>query len=169
MHLVPDRQIRLPEESPHPAAVVPGCCQVRIEQERAIDHGSAVIQIADNVSEPDPAESEGNRVLLAQLGCTPSQSGHFCDVSGALGCPAVRFAPVVAPDGHAMGRCEIGIQFDRPMEQPQRLCDRVLGVPMNERDPPQIAVIGIKTLGRLAFGALDLGLLQLGCDRTHHA
>jgi hypothetical protein len=40
---------------------------------------------------------------------------------------------------------------------------------MEARPPPQIVVVGVQTLGRLALCAFDLRLLELGRDCTHNA
>src|SRR6266496_3447075 len=62
----------------------------------------------------------------------------------------------------------MGIEFDCPVEQPQRLAVRVSGPPTSARQSTQIVIICIEVLGRLSLGALDFSPLQPRCDRAYY-
>src|SRR6187431_621364 len=86
--------------------------------------------------------------------------------------PAIVLAQDVAPRGHSISRSIIGVQFNSPVEQSQRLADGVLSslkYRVSGRYPQQIIVVGIAALGRLTFGSLDLGLFHRWRDRPHDA
>src|SRR5262249_10785626 len=61
------------------------------------------------------------------------------------------------------------VQFDSPVEQRQRLAYTRLGPLAKGCQAAQVIVIGVEALGRLPSDALDLGLLQLRSNGSHHA
>jgi hypothetical protein len=71
--------------------------------------------------------------------------------------------------GHAVGRREIWIELDRPIEETQRLAVAFPGPLIIARYAAEIMIIGVEALGRLALGTRDLSLLQLGPDHPHDA
>src|SRR5208282_287594 len=52
---------------------------------------------------------------------------------------------------------------------PQRFADGLFGPTIKARHSPQVIVISVEALGRLALGAFDLRLLQLRRDSANHA
>src|SRR5262249_36925287 len=76
--------------------------------------------------------------------------------------------PIIAPRGHAIRRSEIGVEFDRAIEQPQRLAEALLGPTIKALHPTQVIVIGVEALGGLALGAFDLGRFLLRPDAAYH-
>ncbi len=68
-----------------------------------------------------------------------------------------------------MGRGEIGVELDRPIEQFQRFVDVVACPSVDTGHAAQQVVVGIEPLGRLALGALDFGLFEFRRDRDDHA
>src|SRR4029077_13532414 len=94
---------------------------------------------------------------------------RFSHLFRAISHPARRLSLRVASSRHAIGRREIGIELDRPVEHLQRLIVGPPGPPIPPRHAAQIVVIGVKTFGWLALGSLDFGLLQLWGDCSHDA
>src|SRR5262249_46093083 len=80
----------------------------------------------------------------------------------------MRLAASITKGCHAVCRSEIRIEFYGSMEQPERLVDGLPGPLMVARHALQIVVIRVEALRWLAFGALDLGLLQLRCNCANH-
>src|SRR5262249_11935213 len=72
----------------------------------------------------------------------------------------------IAPRRHAVGRSEIGVELDRPVEELQRLAVGFSRPLMNGGHAAEKIIISIKTLGGFAFGSFDLGLFQLRRDRA---
>src|SRR6478672_5902941 len=76
----------------------------------------------------------------------------------------------VAISGTGVGGGKIWIEFDRAVEQAQRL---VVRLPVTKLIKPgqtaQIEGIGVETRGRLALGALDLGFFHRRRDRPDNA
>jgi hypothetical protein len=63
-----DRHFRLAAaKGPHRSAGVPSNGQIRIENERPIDQRDGSFEIAGDVTEGKPAESERDRIVLTEL------------------------------------------------------------------------------------------------------
>src|SRR5262249_48675846 len=119
--------------------------------------------------ERPPTTAERQRVIPTQLYGPLSQPYGFGDLLLAAGTPAIRFEQSVAPRCHAMGRGELWVKFDSPIEQPQRLAGGLLGPSWEDRNAPEPAVVCVEVLSRLAFSALNPCLIELRRDRAHNA
>ena len=103
MRQVLDRNFRLAEINPHPAAKMPRLGQVRIELEGPIDEGGADFDVMNNICKRKPSSSERDRVIPAQLRRTASQPCGFGGLLHAVYHPTTSLAPDVAPRSHAVG------------------------------------------------------------------
>jgi hypothetical protein len=110
---VGNREVRLAaaKRANRPARV-PRHCQVRIENERAIDEGNSALEIAGYIAEGQASESERDRVILAQLRRPRGKARGVVDLLPAIDRPAVDLAHDVAERRHPMGRGEIRIELD---------------------------------------------------------
>ena len=86
---VRDRHVRLAaSKRPHRTAGVPPHRQIWIENERPVDERDGSFEIAGDVTEGEPTESERDRIVLAELRRPPGQPrgfGHLvrCDRSSS--------------------------------------------------------------------------------------
>src|SRR5258708_4909214 len=115
-----NRHLRLAQPDSHPAAVEPRPRQVRIEYESPFDEGSAAVEVASDMGKRVTACRQRDRIILAQLHRALSQPYGFDGLLRAVGYPTLRLAPDVAPRCYAIGSSITRIEFDRPVEQPQR-------------------------------------------------
>ena len=131
----------------------------------------AGIEILDHIGERIAGPGERNGVIFAKLHRSSSQPGSFSNFLRAVCDPATRLAPRVAKRSHAVGCGKVGIEFDCIVEQPKRLIDRLACLPVGVRvfHPPQKIVVRVEALGRLALGALDFCILELGRDCAYDA
>jgi hypothetical protein len=91
--------------------------------------------------------------------------------------PAKCLALRIAQGCHAVGRSEIGVQFDSAVEQPQRLARALAGrlfkasrkIGHFSCHASKEEVICIEAFGRLGSRAFDLGLLQLRRNCAYNA
>src|SRR5262249_52889748 len=116
-----------------PAAEVPRRCQVRIEHERAVDEGSTVVEVTDDIGEREPGCGERHRILFAHFHRPSSQPCSFRDLFYAVSRPSIRFAAPNTPRGMAMRRGKITVEFNCPVEQSQCLVTGLPGYPMKDR------------------------------------
>ena len=80
-----DRHVRLAAaKSPHRSAGIPRDGQVRIENERPVDERDGSFEIAGDITERKPAESERDRVVLAEFRRPPGQPRGFGDLLRAI-------------------------------------------------------------------------------------
>src|SRR6516162_7368560 len=100
---------------------MPRRCQIWIERERAIYEGGRTFDVADETSECMTAEGKRDSIILAQIHRPARKPSGFGGLMGLIGHPAVYLAPHVAICSHAIGRGEIRVEFDGPVEQAQRL------------------------------------------------
>src|SRR6185369_5784325 len=103
------------------------------------------------------------------LYCPSSQSRCFSYFLCRVDHQAICLAPDVAIRSHAIGRRELGIEFDSPIEMAHCFAAGLVCNLVNSRHATQKQVIGIKDLGWLALRALDLGLFQPRRNRAHDA
>jgi len=94
------------------SAGVPGNGQVRIERERARIERDGSLEIAGDITERQPAEGKGNRVILPQLGRQSGETGALGHFLHAIACPAVYLANDVAERRRAVGGGKVGIELD---------------------------------------------------------
>jgi hypothetical protein len=116
MRKVLNRQVRLAEIDPHPPTEMPRVSQIRIEAESPIDEGGAGVDIMHNIGKREPCPCERDRVIPAHLRRLPSQPSCFRGLPGAVQHPTLRLPLDVAPRSHAIGRREIRVDFNRPIE-----------------------------------------------------
>src|SRR5262249_13012009 len=83
--------------------------------------------------------------------------------------PAAGLALYPAPCRHAIGRGKAWVELDRAVEEFQRLLVARPRPWVNGGVRPQITIVGVEALGRLAADALDLRALELRRDGADHA
>src|SRR4051812_38198111 len=111
-----NRQIRLAEIDPHPAAEMPRLSQTWIEEEGSIDESGASVNVMDNIGKRKPSSGERDRVIPANLRRLPSQPCCFAGLPHAVQHPTLRLSLGVTPRSHAICRREISVDFDRFIE-----------------------------------------------------
>src|SRR5580698_3979050 len=167
-----DRHFRFTEVNFYPTTEVPCCCQIRFKRQSPIDQGGASVKVAEESGEREPTSVQCDCVVLSQTSRLPGKALNFGDCLRIVLHPAIVLAQDVAPRGHSISRSIIGIEFNSPVEQSQRLADGVLSslkYRVSGRYPQQIIVVGIEAFGRLAFGSLDLGFFNRWRDRPYNA
>src|SRR6516165_1446515 len=159
-----DCRFRLAANDPYPATRPPRACEIRIEREGAIDKSNGIIEIAQHRSIGECMRSlrERDRVIGTELRRAPGQTRSFCGFLGSIGRPSVELAPDVAPCRHTVGRRELAITFHSGVKQPQRLVDCLAAALVKARHAAQKIFVSVETLGGLALGAFDFGMLYLG-------
>src|SRR5262249_46833102 len=83
-------------------------------------------------------------------------------------CPAVGQALRITSRRQAVSCRELGVELDGLVEQIERVVVAITGELMKGRHSTYEVVIGVETIGRLAFSAFDLGLLEFRSDRAHN-
>ena len=77
--------------------------------------------------------------------------------------PTVQLAPSIAPCGHSVGgRVATLVELDRLVEHANRLLDVLLAGFMKTGHCPQVIVVSVEALGRLARRPIDLAFSSLG-------
>src|SRR5262249_38704816 len=111
--------------------------------------------------------TQSDGVVLAKLRRAPRQPFRLADL--ALLHPAAGLALHPAPCRHAIGRGKAWVELDRAAEEVQRLLVARPRPWVNGGVRPQITIVGVEAVGRLAADALDLRLLELRRDGADHA
>jgi len=114
------------------------------------------------------ATAERHGVVLSRLYRPLGKPYGFLGLLLAVGAPAIRLAPNVAPGCHAVRGGEMRVEFYRPIELLQRFTASFPGALIEFRYPPHIAIVGVEAFGWLAVGTLDLDLFKLWCDCTNN-
>src|SRR5690348_17232408 len=115
------------------------------------------------------AGAQGNRILLAKRNRLARQTVCFGCLLGRISHPPVPLAQIVAPGGHPVGGGKLGVEIDGAIEQTECVVNRRSAAFVQMGHPAKIVVVRVQASGRLALGAIDLGLLELwtyGADDT---
>ena len=149
------------------AARHPGTRRIRIERQRTFDQRQAIVEFSGDLQQAVTGHPERLGVVLADLRREARVLKALLHVRVGRHCPAEHRLKVIAPRRQAVGAAIRWINFDRLLQQPQRLLVALVAHP-ETLQRAQIAIIRGHALGRLALDALDLGRVQRRCDRGRH-
>src|SRR6478672_6454900 len=162
-------EIRFTSPDPQPGAKQPSPRKVWIDRQSAIYESGGVVEFVGYKGQRISTHTQRYRVIAAEMHGFPGQPDSFGTLPLVLDHPAARLALHVAPRGHAIGRSQTRVEFDRLAKELERLTVRVLGPPTSFRQPTQVIVVRIQIFGWFAPGPLDLLSLQLRGDCTNDA
>src|SRR5262249_52760772 len=130
-----DCGVRVAEAELYPAADGPRGGQVRVEDDRAVDERSTIVEILDHVAKGKPGVAERDRVIPSCLDRPSSQPCCFGDLLRTVNHPAICFSKMVAMGGPRISQSEIRIAFDRLIELSQGLVIGLYGHSVDDSQP----------------------------------
>src|SRR5262245_28384246 len=142
--------------------------QVRINQQRSVKEGSAIIKISDYIGERVSGEAQYGRIVFAQLHSASREPPSFSNLLCSVDNPARRLAPVKTHRGCGISRRKISIKFDSFVKQAKRFVSPVPGPFVEICQSAQKQVVGVETFGWFAPGPFDFYLFEPRRDCAHH-
>src|SRR5262245_61783341 len=142
--------------------------QVRINQQRSVKEGGAIIKISDYIGERVSGEAQYGCIVFARLHSTSGQPPSFDDLPLSVDYPSKSLASTKTKRSCGIRRREISIEFNSFVKQEERLVSPFPGPLVKTRQSAQVQVVGIEAFGWFAPGTLDFCLLEPRRDRAYH-
>ena len=140
-----------------------------LSAERPLEQGRAVVELADDDDRRHAGIGQRHRVVTPELGGAPRQPPRLGDLRpgrppSRSPCAAGSSARPCRRRRRSRGSSSIALANSASASALSARAEA-----MERRHAAQEVVVGVEALGRLALGALDLGLLEPRRDRADHA
>jgi hypothetical protein len=140
---------------------------IGIECQRPLGSCGSYAVLSSKSCQNGRSHPQGVRVVFTNLQCLPRQGDSLCGFRFRTGATTMRSLMDAGPADRRLGRPVIRVvNSQRPLEQRDGFAHTLVGVFAAQHQCAQIEVVGVEIFGRLAAGALELGLAQSGLDCT---